>query len=360
MARREAGVFDDPLMLGLEDDEPEAPSDEGGQASDPAAAAQQALEGAEDGPDAEPGGTPDQGQVQQEPEADGEPAQQQESQAQQGEGQLILGKFKTPEDLARSYQELERKLGSRDEEKQQLRQQVGFLGNQVMQLLQQMQAIQAAQQVQGVLPTPAQPGQMVQPGQVMQPGVVPQPQSIQAQIDPEEFRDALYSGNPVEAISKLVQPIVAQELQRYGQQINAGLQQMMRPIQQHVRREQAVQSFQAQLAEISTKYANEPEGLRVDDLKDEMSKVFDEEPWIATLPNAMEAAYREARRRKVEAAFGQQAAQATQQASTAQKAAARITSSTAGPRLPQQKSPDEQIVESIFGPPGKEKGIFDD
>lgn len=355
MARQDQGVFDDPLMLGLEDDEPETPSDQDGQVSDPASAAQQALGAAGEGPDAEPGGTPDEGQVQ-EPGTDGEPPQQQqEPQAQQGEGQLILGKFKTPEDLARSYQELERKLGSRDEEKEQLKQQVAALGTQLTHALQQLEALYRAQQVQSVLPTPQQYG-----GQPGQPGATAQPQSIQAQIDPEEFRDALYSGNPVEAISKLVQPIVAQELQQYGQQINAGLQQMMQPIQQHVRREQAVQSFQAQLAEISTKYANEPEGLRVDDLKDEMSKVFDEQPRLALLPNAMEAAYWQARTRKLSEMATQQTAQATQQANVAQKAAARITTSAGGPRLSQQKSEEDQIKESIFGAPGQHKGIFDD
>jgi len=46
---------------------------------------------------------------------------------EQTEGEPLLGKFKSVEDLAKSYQELERKLGSRDDEKEQLRQQLYML-----------------------------------------------------------------------------------------------------------------------------------------------------------------------------------------------------------------------------------------
>lgn len=356
MAQKEPGVFDDPLMLGLEDnDEPEAPVDNNGQASeDPAAAAQRTLEGAKDdsGPDSEPDQTPDTGQVHQAGQ-DGQP----EEHATQGQPQLILGKFKSTEDLIRSYQELEKKLGSRDQEKEELKQQVAVLAN-LLQQTQQLLATRAVQGAQGALPVPGQAGAVpAAPGFApLQAQAVPTPQ-----IDPEEFRDALYSGNPVEAIMKLVAPLVTQQVQQLGQQINAGLMQIVQPIQQYAQQQKAIRSFEEQLADVRRQYADAPEGLRPDDLLDEMSKVFDEDKRIATLPNAMYVAYWQARTRKLQELATNQTAQAANQVKLAQKQAARITTSgSGGPQLPRQKTPEELIIEETFGSPSEPKGIFDD
>ena len=356
MAQKEPGVFDDPLMLGLEDnDEPEAPVDNNGQASeDPAAAAQRTLEGAKDdsGPDSEPDQTPDTGQVDQAGQ-DGQPGEH----ATQGQPQLILGKFKSTEDLIRSYQELEKKLGSRDQEKEELKQQVAVLAN-LLQQTQQLLATRAVQGAQGALPVPGQAGAVpAAPGFApLQAQAVPTPQ-----IDPEEFRDALYSGNPVEAIMKLVAPLVTQQVQQLGQQINAGLMQIVQPIQQYAQQQKAIRSFEEQLADVRRQYADAPEGLRPDDLLDEMSKVFDEDKRIATLPNAMYVAYWQARTRKLQELATNQTAQAANQVKLAQKQAARITTSgSGGPQLPRQKTPEELIIEETFGSPSEPKGIFDD
>lgn len=357
MAQKDLGVFDDPLMLGLEDnDEPEAPVDDNGQASgDPVAAAQQTLEGAKDdsGPDSEPDQTPDTGQVDQAGQ-DGQP----EDYATQGQPQLILGKFKSTEDLIRSYQELEKKLGSRDQEKEELKQQVAALANLLQQTQQQLLATRAVQDGQGAFPVPGQASAVP-----AAPGFAPQQaQAVPTpQIDPEEFRDALYSGNPVEAIMQLVTPLVTQQVQQLGQQINAGLTQIVQPIQQYAQQQQAIRSFEEQLADVRRQYADAPEGLRPDDLLDEMSKVFDEDKRIATLPNAMYVAYWQARTRKLQELATNQAARAENQVKLAQKQAARITTSgIGGPQLPRQKTPEELIIEETFGSTSEPKGIFDD
>src|SRR5690606_3361651 len=100
---------------------------------------------------------------------------------------------------------------------------------------------------QGALSVPGQAGAVpVAPGFAPQQAqAVPTPQ-----IDPEEFRDALYSGDPVEAIMKLVTPLVTQQVQQLGHQINAGLMQIVQPIQQYAQQQQAIRSFEEQLADV--------------------------------------------------------------------------------------------------------------
>lgn len=285
------GIFDDELLI------QESPV-ESGQGSEEQAAG------------------PDQGQpAEVETGATEEAAQEQETPQEQQ--QLILGKFKSVDDLAKSYDELQRKLGARDEEKEQLRQQLAMLQGYLQALPQLMgQQVPQVQQVQG------------------------QPQA-QAAVDEHEKvlheLEELYPGL-TKAIEKRSERLVSERLS----QLEKKLSETLTPVQQFMTQEY----FNRQALQLAGKYPDFRE------VAQDMMAVYQEQPMLAALPNSMEVAYQIAKARKTLAAT-----QATQTAT--EKQAARIPGST-GPRAAKPADLEKQFLEQIFGNSNEPKGIFDD
>ena len=289
------GIFDDDL-LGVE----ESPADEAGQGSDEQAA----------GPDT---GQPAQGEA----SATEEAAQEKEApQQEQAEQQPLLGKFKSAEDLAKSYQELERKLGARDEEKEQLRQQLAMLQG----------YLQALPQLMG-----QQPPQGVHPAQ----------QQAQAQPDEHEKLlqdyEQMYPGI-TKAFEKRFERLLSERLGQVANEVSA--------VKARQQQADLQEQYNRQALQLATKYPDFKE------LAQDMLRVYEEEPLLAVLPKGMEIAYERAKSRRILAA--------TQAAQTAtEKQAARLPGST-GPRAAKPADPEKQFLDEIFGSSGEPKGIFDD
>lgn len=289
------GIFDDDLL-----DVEESPAEDAGQGSDEQAAG--------------PGeGQPAEGEA----GATEEAAQEKEApQQEQAEQQPLLGKFKTVDDLARSYQELERKLGTRDTEKEQLRQQIAMLQGYLQALPQIVgqQVPQATQAVQGQAKAePDEHDKLLQDFEQMYPGIT-------------------------KAFEKRYERLLAQRLGEVDKKVAATLA----PVQQFMTQEQ----YNRQALQLAAKYPDFKE------LAQDMMQVYEEQPILAALPQGMEMAYQVAKARRTVAAT--QAAQAA-----TEKQAARLPGST-GPRAAKPVDPEKQFLEQIFGSSGEPRGIFDD
>ncbi len=127
------------------------------------------------------------------------------------------------------------------------------------------------------------------------------------------------------------------------------LAEHLAPIQQHLKQEWYVQEAQRFMAA-------HPDAT---EYRDEMQKVLEEYPEIATHPKVYEIAYHIAKARRLEEKLPKVAEEAKEEGKKAalEKAAARLPSS-AGRRAEKQKSPEEAIREAVFGS-GPPKGVFD-
>lgn len=274
------GIFDDDLLE--LDESPETGQDFEEQAT---------------GPEGQPEGSTE--DTSEEPEqTEGEPLQ----------GEPLLGKFKSVDDLVKSYQELERKLGSRDEEKEQLRQQLYML--------------------QGYLQALPQMGQQQ-----------PTPEQQQAKDEYDELLaefEQLYPGL-TKAMLRQQEKLMSERLQQIEQKVG----QAVAPLQQFMMQEH----FNRQALELAAKYPD------FKDYAQDMMQIYQTQPMLAAMPDGMETAYQMAKARHIVAA--------SQTAQTeAGKAAARLPGSS-GARTAKPQDAEKAFLEDIFGS-GEPTGIFDD
>lgn len=274
------GIFDDDLLE--LDESPETGQDFEEQAT---------------GPEGQPEGSTE--DTSEEPEqTEGEPLQ----------GEPLLGKFKSVDDLVKSYQELERKLGSRDEEKEQLRQQLYML--------------------QGYLQALPQMGQQQ-----------PTPEQQQAKDEYDELLaefEQLYPGL-TKALIRQQEKVLSERLQQIEQKVG----QAVAPLQQFMMQEH----FNRQALELAAKYPD------FKDYAQDMMQIYQTQPMLAAMPDGMETAYQMAKARHIVAA--------SQTAQTeAGKAAARLPGSS-GARTAKPQDAEKAFLEDIFGS-GEPTGIFDD
>ena len=249
------------------------------------------------GPEGQPEGSAE--DTSEEPEqTEGEPLQ----------GEPLLGKFKSVDDLVKSYQELERKLGSRDEEKEQLRQQLYML--------------------QGYLQALPQMGQQQ-----------PTPEQQQAKDEYDELLaefEQLYPGL-TKAMIRQQEKVMSERLQQIEQKVG----QAVAPVQQFMMQEH----FNRQALELAAKYPD------FKDYAQDMMQIYQTQPMLAAMPDGMETAYQIAKARHVVAA--------SQTAQTeAGKAAARLPGSS-GARTAKPQDAEKAFLADIFGS-GEPTGIFDD
>lgn len=227
---------------------------------------------------------------------------------EQTEGEPLLGKFKSVDDLVKSYQELERKLGSRDEEKEQLRQQLYML--------------------QGYLQALPQMGQQQ-----------PTPEQQQAKDEYDELLaefEQLYPGL-TKAMTRQQEKAMSERLQQIEQKVG----QVVAPVQQFMMQEH----FNRQALELAAKYSD------FKDYAQDMMQIYQTQPMLAAMPDGMETAYQMAKARHVVAA--------SQTAQTeAGKAAARLPGSS-GARTAKPQDAEKAFLADIFGG-GEPTGIFDD
>ena len=274
------GIFDDDLLE--LDESPETGQDFEEQAT---------------GPEGQPEGSTE--DTSEEPEqTEGEPLQ----------GEPLLGKFKSVDDLVKSYQELERKLGSRDEEKEQLRQQLYML--------------------QGYLQALPQMGQQQ-----------PTPEQQQAKDEYDELLaefEQLYPGL-TKAMLRQQEKLMSERLQQIEQKVG----QAVAPVQQFMMQEH----FNRQALELAAKYPD------FKDYAQDMMQIYQTQPMLAAMPDGMETAYQIAKARHITAQG--QAAQAE-----AGKAAARLPGSS-GARTAKPQDAEKAFLADIFGG-GEPTGIFDD
>lgn len=227
---------------------------------------------------------------------------------EQTEGEPLLGKFKSVDDLAKSYQELERKLGSRDEEKEQLRQQLYML--------------------QGYLQALPQMGQQQ-----------PTPEQQQATDEYDELLaefEQLYPGL-TKAMTRQQEKAMAERLAQIEQKVG----QAVAPVQQFMMQEH----FNRQALELAAKYPD------FKDYAQDMMQIYQTQPMLAAMPDGMETAYQIAKARHITAQG--QAAQVE-----AGKAAARLPGSS-GARTAKPQDAEKAFLADIFGG-GEPTGIFDD
>ncbi len=251
---------------------------------------------------------PDQGQPS---ETDAqEPTDQAGQEAPAEQEQLILGKFKSQDDLVKSYQELERKLHSRDEEKDNLRQQLAIAANLLGQAMQVPAAATAAQ-------APNQPAQA----------------EATSEEDASEWLEKFYEQGPKAVDARLERKLAEFELR---------LAQRFAPVEHHMYQDY----FNRQALSLAAKYAD------FKDLAPEIAAMYEQKPYLALQPDGMETAYRLVKEARARAETGTAQVAAT-------KAAARLPGSS-GPRAGRQPTVDEAIKADIFGTDNEHKGLFDD
>ena len=333
--------------------------------------------------------------------AAGEPAEKSgESKPQR----LIAGKFKSYEDLEKSYKELERKLGARDAEKDELRRRLDQLEQVVARFIQapgippsgpvpaqppaqpvppvtvgtppawlwisqgsqavQSQPVQAPAAPPGMAPSASQPpaaayGAGPSGTPLRMPEPPPEPQET-----PEVQQQWLerFYGEPVRAVRDLIR----EEFERQWYRQGLALGQMLAPYVGYVNRQMLLEAMGNRVARFREAHPD------LDEYQEEFLQVLRERPDLAARPPegdsdpGLEAVYQLAKARKLlaqanqqhgqTAAAGQQAAPTTTEAS---KRAARMPAPTGARTLTGQKSPEDEIREAIFGAANETQGVFD-
>lgn len=175
------------------------------------------------------------------------PAGEQPNQAPDNADNLILGKFKSPEELANSYANLERMNTQTRQELAQAQQVAQAAQTAVQQMQQQMNGIVNPQQAQ------------------QQPQLTPEQQN-------EAFMNKFYE-NPTGTIQEMLKTIVDPQIQ---------------PIQQQMQAQQQQQTWNQAVGDFAQKTPD------FDQWKGQMGQVLDANPHLADLtrvPNGLEVAY---------------------------------------------------------------------
>lgn len=240
------------------------------------------------------------------------------------------GRFKSPEDLAKSYRELEKLKGQQGNRIGQLESKLAEAAQVIQQMHMQMQAL--AQQ-QAMVRHPNAPMPQQQPIQ----------QQDQQNIDPEKWIEQFYE-NPIESIRSILRA----ELTEEGKALGVALQQVIAPMQQYVAREVTVK-------ELNKRYMQAQQSIPdFEELRMDAAKVIEEAPQLAAMPDGLIRAFEIARGRRNQTQFANQ----PQQPMPNPKDALRIPSSS-GSRPGQQKTYEDYVRESVFGSDRSTRGVFD-
>ena len=248
-----------------------------------------------------------------------------------GQQKLWAGKYQSPEDLERSYQELEKKLGEQGN-------QLGTLQQQYQQLLTYLQQVQAMQPTSSP-PQPASQGKLRAP---------------EPDMDPDTFLQKLEAEGP-KVVAEVAERVTRNVLEQEGQALGQGLSQFLSPMYQYYMQAQLRDTIKGQIKSLESKYQD------FKDYKRDMYDVVNEQPALLFQQGGLELAYLAAKARKAQTT--QQAVPQTaamQQAMDSVKKAAQMPSSTAGNarKKQDQPSPEDAIKMAVFGDPGKPQGIF--
>ena len=307
------------------------------------------------------------------PEPEGEPTPNEDK------GELLLGKFKSEDDLVNSYDNLVRKLGREPQETFESVDEVVELYKEAerelgkpkpadnqpqqtagpqddvqalqQQLQQQQQALLQYQQYFQSLQQGQQPQQYQGQGQTQQQ---PQGQAPEEEQDPRELIDKFYE-DPKGTLGKMVEPLVQQRLQEVNQQYA----QTIQPIQNYVQQKAVEDQWEREYNEV---YKSLPD---FDDYRQDMVAEFQKDPslvqYAQTQQGGMKAALRQAYDRAKVNKLQQQTTETQQaqskQSNRIQKKAARISSGGAK-RVQRKMTPEEAEINLVFGDPGKKSGIF--
>jgi len=301
----------------------------------------------------------------------GEPAQQdpqgQEQQEGQGQpeepqGEKILGKFNSQQDLARGLKEIESKLpknfdwakiNSKDDMKaayQQAQQELGATSDPKLAELRNQNAMlqQQLQQMMGQQPRQGQPA----PQQAQQGQAIPQnqPQEVENDgfdIDNDQFLDEFYD-NPGQTIQQTVEKLVDKKVEERENQRSKQQQQQMQQKQQIEKR------IQGQVNQI--KLANPQE---FEQHRDQMEKIVRENPVYSMVPNGMQLAFNEAKLTNQNSGEPQPQPQNQRQLAqnnNARKQVARMARNN-NRTIKGKQSYEEQVTDNIFGE-GNNGGVF--
>src|SRR5690606_12592663 len=154
-----------------------------------------------------------------------------EAQQQGHPGQkLWAGKYQTPEDLERSYQELQRKLGEQG-------QQLGMMQQQYQQLLSYLQQLQTMQGYQ----------------QPQQPSAHKQLRELESAMSTDEILKKLESEGP-KVVEQVAESVARRILEQDGQAIGEGLGQLLGPMYQYCMQAQLREHHQGQINSLKSKY----------------------------------------------------------------------------------------------------------
>jgi len=228
----------------------------------------------------------------------GDPSEEDDRKEGSGE-KLLADKYKTPEELETAYVNLQKKLGERDTEKDEMKQRLQLLEKFILQ--------QQGQPPQG---------------------------AVEAEPEPGDILDEFYD-DPASVIDKRVGKAVEEQISKIG------------PALQSVQQFMTEQFYLRKASELAAKYPDFQELVPV------MSELGEKYPQLAKDPNGMELAYRIAKGLNVSKAE-------EEDQKRADKRAARMPGSTGGTRRTErQLSEDEAIANSIFGNLKEPGGIFD-
>ena len=276
------------------------------------------------------------------------------TEASQQAPQLIAGRFKSVDDLVKSYQEMERERGR--------------LGNELGQLRQAAQQYQQAaayyynlaQQLQAQAAAAAQP----QP-QPSAPAGGQSPLQGPAEEDlPEDKWLEQFYERPYEAGQKLVMRVIRKELPTIQKALEDSLRELLLPIaevataaaqpalrlaQQEQFRETLTQKLASEEQQLRQELA--AQGVNLDEYGDDIEALFREMPTLAMYPNAFRLAFEVVRSRKAQPP----PAPATE----AQKKAARIAASVGSRPTTGPMTPEDKIRAEVFGPAARSTGVFD-
>lgn len=309
-------------------------------------------------------GEPENGQTQSPSnEPSGEPTQQ--------EGELILGKFKSTEALAKAYQELEKRLGSQAQTQTQTQQvppwmQAIFGGQAPMAPPGAPQAStvppagwwgpQGPYNVpQPQMPVPQgpawmSPGAMAPQPAWMPPGYAPPQNGFKPsdggsdEPDPNKWLEEFYEKGPqaVDArVEKKARKIVEEMINEAAMQYIAPMSQSIQTIQEFVNTEATRRAF-ANLLQAAAKGKDD-----FNDLRQDMEAILQEQPHLVYMAsvgqNPYEIAYQEAKRRR-------ELAKQQEEQTTAEKKGAKMPRPNAANRQePQPQDAERAYVANIFG-----------
>jgi len=295
-------------------------------------------------------GEPEKGQTE-------SPDEEQPSDKPKGEG-LILGKFKSYQDLVEAYKNLERRLGQQSQQQHQMPQVP--LWNHPPAGAYPPVGMPAAPPPIGGWGIPQATPHMapwMMLGTTMPPAQAPQSSQDEEQVDPNKWLEEFYEKGPkaIEGIvEKRARKMVQEMLDQAAQTYIAPLAQSLHTVNQFV----TVEATRRQIQNMIQAAAQDKEDFH--ELRGDIEAILREQPHLMYLAsmgqNPFEVAYAEAKRRR-------EAAQAQEQQVTAQKKGAQMPRpSAAARRDPQPQDLEKAYVRSIFGldeSGGSKAGIYD-